>query len=1058
MKALGKWSIHNRVTVNLIMVFIIAAGALTLTRMRRELFPQFALDMINVSVTYAGASPEEIEEGICIKIEERIKGLEGISRTFATAREGLGSVTIEVDSDADVRKVLDDIKTEVDRIDTFPEEAEEPIITEIVQRDPTVFVAIYGEVSENLLREIAENIRDDLIDTGPISLADFVGVRDYEISIEVSEENLRKYGLSFDQLVQAVRTGSIDLPGGTIKTSQGEILVRSKGQLYTGREFEDLPLITMAAGTVVRLGEVAQIIDGFADVDIKTRFNGKPAVLVQVNRTSREDVIEMAGVVRDYVAKQQYNMPAGINLAIWMDLSIMVQDRIDLLLRNGIQGITLVFIILALFLNLRLAFWVAIGIPISFMGAFLVLDVAGETINMISLFAFIMTLGILVDDAIIVGEDIFTHYARGKPPATAVVDGLKEVGGPVVMAVSTTVVAFTPLLFIAGIMGKFIAVLPMAVIAILLVSLGEALVILPAHLDHALTRAVNDKRGLYLWHERFRGKIEQGLRYVIENYYTPAVRYVVKNRYFAFSIGIGFLIISLGIVKGGYVPFVFMPKAESDWIIAEVAYPPGAPFTLTQATIAQLENKAFELNKEFYEVSAENGNLVKHVFSLVGIVPRREWKPMELGSYVGEVWVELLNAEKRPTLSVNEVLKRWRHIAGEIPGLDKLTFSTLEGGPAGNPIEIQLAGKDFNQIRLAASELKAELATFPGTFDISDNFKTGKGEKKFKIKEGAKSLGISMGDIARQLRQAFYGEEALRIQRGRDDIKVMVRYAEKERRSLSGIEEIRIRTSDGREIPIEEVADLTHGRSYSVINRVDRKRVITVVSDIDETRANANKIVSELNAGFLPNLIKRYPDLSYDLEGQEKRTQESLNSLKQGFFLALLVIFLLLASQFRSYIQPIIIMMAIPFGLIGAILGHLIMGMNFTMISIFGIVALSGIVVNDSLILIDFINRAVRSGVDIDRAVVESGKVRFRPVLLTSVTTIAGLFPLLLERSFQAQFLIPMAISISFGLLVATLLTLLYVPALYLILRDISDKLKSWFQKTGVSSPGTEAR
>ncbi len=1047
MKTLGKWSINNRVTVNLIMVFIIAAGALTVTRMRREMLPQFTLDMVNVSVIYPGASPEEIEEGICIKIEERIKGIEGITRIFATAREDSGSVTVEVDTDADVRKVLDDIKTEVDRIDTFPEEAEEPVITEIVKRDPTITVAVYGDAAEKLLREVAENIRDDLIGTGPISLADLIGARDYEISIEVSEENLRRYGLSFDQVVGAVRTGSIDLPGGTIKTPQGEILIRSKGQLYTGREFEDLPLITLTDGTVVRLGEVAKIIDGFADVDIKTRFNGKPAVLVQVNRTSQEDVIEIARVVKDYVERQKSSMPGGIHLAIWLDLSIMVQDRIDLLLHNGTQGMFLVFALLAMFLNLRLAFWVAIGIPISFMGAFIVLDFGGETINMISLFAFIMTLGILVDDAIIVGEDVYTHFGRGKPPSVAVVDGLKEVGGPVVMAVMTTVVAFTPLLFIAGIMGKFIAVMPMAVIAILVVSLGEALVILPAHLDHALKHAVRDQSGFHFWHERLRKKVDQGLRHVIEYYYTPAIRYVVKNRYFTLSIGLGVLMISLGIVKGGYAPFVFMPKAESDWIIAEVAFPPGAPFSLTEKTIADLERKAFELNQEFFEFSLKNGNLVKNVFSLVGIIPRRDWKPMELGSHVGEVWVELLNAEKRPKLSANTVIKKWRLSVGEIPGSDKLTFSTLEGGPAGNPIEIQLAGKDFSQLRQAAKQLKSEIATYPGTLDITDDFKPGKEEKKVKIREGARSVGITMSDIAKQLRQAFYGEEALRIQRGRDDVKVMVRYAEKERRSVSGIEEIRIRTNDGREIPLEEVANIAPGRAYAVINRVDRKRVITVISDIEETRANASKIVSELDADFLPKLMKRYPGLAYDLEGQEKRTQESLTSLKRGFFLALLVIFLLLASQFRSYVQPLIIMMAIPFGLIGAVWGHLIMGMQITMISLFGIVALAGIVVNDSLILIDFINRAVRSGVEIDRAVVESGKVRFRPVLLTSVTTIAGLFPLLLERSFQAQFLIPMAISISFGLLVATLLTLLYVPALYLIVRDISNRLDSWFRK-----------
>ncbi|MEA3415417.1 MAG: efflux RND transporter permease subunit [Thermodesulfobacteriota bacterium] len=1042
MEFLGKWSINNRVTVNLIMIFIIVAGLITVMNMRREMFPQFSLDIINVSVVYPGASPEEIEEGICVKIEESIIGIEGIDRIFSTAYEGRGSVLVELDSDADTQKVIDDIKTEVDIIDSFPEDAEEPVVIEILNRNPAITVAVYGDVSEKFLHKEAEKIRDDIVDTESISLTNLVGVRDYEIAIEISEENLRQYGISFDDVVKAVKTGSIDLPGGSIKTSHGEILVRSKGQLYTGHEFEGIPLITLNDGTLVRLGQVANIIDGFEDIDMKARFNGRPAALIQVNRTNTEDVIKVTRCVKDYVEKQKAKMPEGMDIATWFDLSTMVQDRINMLLRNGAQGIVLVFIALALFLNLRLAFWVSIGIPISFMGAFLVLDFSGETINMISLFAFIMTLGILVDDAIIIGENIFTHFHKGKSASAAVVDGLKEVGWPVVMAVSTTIVAFIPLLFIAGIMGKFIAVMPRAVIAILIISLGEALIILPAHLSGALTRSALKTDSSPSWHERIRVKVEHLLNIVIKKYYTPALKYVVKNRYFTFAIGVGVLIISLGIVAGGYVPFVFFPKGESNWVIAEVGYPLGTPYEITEKTIEHLEQQVFKLNDLFNKKLKNNKDIIVNTFALVGMIPRRDWKLGESGGHCGEVWIELVPSEKRHDLSVNTVLNKWRSLTGEIPGVETLTFTTLEGGPGGNPIEIQLAGKDFNQLRRAADELKIEMRTYPGTFDITDNFKPGKEEKQVKIKEGARSLGITMSDIARQLRQAFYGEEAVRIQRGRDDIKVMVRYDASDRRSIAGIEEMRIRTIDGQEIPIEEVADITHGRAYSVIHRVDRKRVITVSSNLDESIANASKIVADLNKDFLPKLIERYPGLEYDLEGQEKRTRESLGSLKNGYVLALMVIFLLLASQFRSYIQPVIIMIAIPFGLIGAIAGHLVMGLSITMISIFGIVALSGIVVNDSLILIDFINRAARNNMEIETAVVQSGKVRFRPVLLTSITTIAGLLPLLMERSFQAQFLIPMAVSISFGLLVATVLTLLYVPALYLIVMDVRNIFK----------------
>ncbi len=1083
MKALGNWSIKNNVTVNLIMIFIIMAGLFTLLKMRREMFPQFSLDMIVVSVSYPGSSPEEIEEGICIKIEEKIASIEGIERILSTAREGSGQVIAELETGADAQKILDEIKAEVDRIDTFPDEAEEPVVMEIINQDPTISVAVFGDVPEKRLRQISERIRDDLLDAkmnshsgsgglqnlfasilkllkfkqpDSITQIDLIGVRDYEIAVEVSEEDLRRYGISFEHAVNAVRSGSMDLPGGQIKTDQGEILIRSKGQLYTGDEFEKIPLITLDDGTVVHLGEVAEVIDGFTDLDIKTRFNGKRAAIVQVSRTSEQDIIEIARTARSYVERLKQKLPEGLDVAIWGDISAMVEDRIDLMLRNGLQGIFLVFISLALFLNFRLAFWVAIGIPISFMGAFMVLDGLDQTINMISLFAFIMTLGILVDDAIIIGENIYSHYTRGKSPSAAVVDGLKEVGVPVVMAVSTTVVAFAPLLFISGIMGKFIAVMPMAVMVILLVSLGEALVILPSHLNHALIQSEKKIGKFTSWHERLRERVEKGLYAVIDRLYLPSIKYVVKNRYFTLSIGLGVLIISLGIVAGGYVPFVFFQKGESDWIVAEIVYPLGTPFRITEETIEHVEKKSFELNTVFDEFSKKNGRLVKYTFSIVGAIPRRDWKPPEYGSHVGQVWLELAGSEKRINVSTHTILGKWRSLIGEIPGVERLTFATLEGGPAGNPIEIQLSGQDFDQLKQAAAELKAEIATYPGTFDISDNFKPGKQEKKIRVKEGVRSLGVTMAGLARQVRQAFYGEEALRIQRGRDDVKVLVRYPEEERRSLAGIEDMRIRTNDGKEIPIEEVADVTSGRAYSVINRVDRKRTISVISDIDETIANASVIVADLKTNFLPGLVDRFPGLTYDFEGQEKRTRESLDSIKSGYLLAMMGIFLLLASQFRSYIQPVIIMMAIPFGLIGAVMGHLVMGMEFTIVSIFGIVALSGIVVNDALILIDFINRAVRDGMDIDQAVVESGRARFRPVLLTSLTTIAGLFPLLLERSFQAQFLIPMAVSICFGLLAATLLTLLYVPALYLIVNDVTAALTGKRQTLDGSEAMTE--
>ncbi len=1038
MKALGKWSVEHRVTVNLLMIFVIFAGIMIVQNMRREEVPQFSLDFININVSYPGATPKEVEEGICLKIEEQLKGVEGIKNIHSTALESNGNVFLELEKGVDVREKLDDVKTEIDLIDSFPQEAEDPVVIEIKENKPAITVSVYGDVDEKILKEAANKIKNDLVNIEGISLAQLIGTKDYEISIELSEQSMRRFNLSFDQVVRAIKSSSIDLPGGKVKTIGQEIIVRAKGKLYTGEEFEKIPVLTREDGTQIVLSEVATVIDGFKDTDLGARFNGKPAVLVRVNRTSTQDTIAISKVVKQYVAENKDKQPAGVQLSEWQDSAEMVQDRIDLLLKNGIQGIILVFIVLALFLNLGLAFWVAVGIPVSFMGAFVVLNYMGASINMVSLFGFIMTLGILVDDAIIVGENVYSHYSMGKSPKQAIIDSMEQVGTPVLMAVLTTIVAFTPLMFIAGIMGKFIAIMPQTVIIILSFSLIEALIILPAHLEHSLAQSDTFKK-FFGWHERIRSSVESRMDSFINTTYTSVLKYTIKNRYFTLAIGIGALIISLGALAGGHIPFIFFPKGDSNSVTAKIIYPQGTPYQVTEKSIKHIENAALKLNDILKDKIETEEPLVVHTFSLVGIIPRVDWNPGVYGAHCGEVSIEVQPSANRPDLPVTEIIEEWRKLVGKLPGTEELTYTILSLGPAGNAIEIQLIGDDYDQLAAAAEDLKKEVGSFPGAFDVNDNFRPGKMEKRISIKDGAKALGVTMADIAIQTRQAYYGDEVLQIQRGEDDLKVVVRYAEDERRKISSIEEMRIRTSDGREIPLGEVAKITDERSYSVIRRVNGERVITVISDINENIGNASNTVSELDKKFLKDLVLKYPGVKYDLEGQAKRTKESMESLKIGYIFALMGMFLLLASQFKSYIQPVIIMAAIPFGLVGAIIGHFIMGFPITIISFFGIVALSGIVVNDSLILIDFINSKIRQGEDAVSAVMESGKSRFRPVLLTSVTTIAGLFPLLLETSFQAQFLIPMAISICFGLTVATLLTLVYVPSLYLIVKDITD-------------------
>lgn len=1066
MKALGRWSVEHRVSVNLIMIFLIVAGLYTVLNMKREMFPQFSLDMIDIEVSYPGASPAEVEEGICIKIEEQLKSLEDVKTMYSTALEGHGSVLLELNSGTDISEKLDEVKTQIDLIDSFPEAAEDPVVMEIKNNDPAIYLAIYGDVDETMLRKTAEKIRDDLVETDVISLASLIGVRDYEISIEVSEENLRRFNLTFDQVAAAVKTGSLDLPGGKIKTKGGEILVRAKGKRYTGEEFERIPVVTGEDGTSLMLKDVATVVDGFEDSDIKARFNGKPAVMIVVRRTDSQDTIAISKTVTEYIEHHKASLPRGVILGEWFDMAKMVQDRIDLLLKNGTQGIVLVFIVLALFLDLGLAFWVASGIPISFMGAFLVLDYFGASINMLSLFGFIMTLGILVDDAIIIGENVYTHYKMGKSARAAVIDSIAQIGSPVVMAVATTIVAFIPLMHISGIMGKFIFIMPQAVICILAISLVEAFMILPAHLEHTLTPSKKNTAAIwrvcFFWlewfkkdisdaHQWIRDRVDAALNTFIRFIYLPVLKYCVKNRYFTLSIGVGVLIVSIGLLAGGHVPFVFFPKTDSNWIISEIIYPLGTPFDVTEKTIKQIENGAFELNTFFRDRVRGQGDLIVNNFSQVGVIPRRDWKPGVSGGHCGEAWIEILPASERPGIPASEVTAKWRELTGDVLGEEQLTFSIIGGGPGGNPIEIQLIGNDLPQLELAADELKNEIAKYPGAFDITDNFRPGKMEKQIHIKKGAESLGITLADIAMQIRQAYYGEEVLKIQRGKEDIKVMVRYSQKERESESSIDDFRIRTRDKRQIPLSQVADIEMKQGYSTIQRVDRKRIITVISDINEEIANARDIVEDLKQNYLDTLANRFPGVTYDLEGQAKRTEESINSLKIGFSLAAMIMFLLLASQFRSYIQPVIIMTAIPFGLIGAVIGHYFMSLDVTMISIFGIVALSGIVVNDSLILIDFINSKVGQGFRVFDAVIDAGQNRFRPVLLTSITTVAGLFPLLLETSFQAQFLIPMAVSISFGLMAATVLTLVFVPSLYVVIRDITGVFVSREETPGLT-------
>jgi multidrug efflux pump subunit AcrB len=1034
------WFARNSVAANLIMILILVSGGLTMINIKQEVFPEIDSDMIQISVPYLGAAPEEVEESVCVRIEEEIQNLEGIKRITSQASEGMGTVTAELYPGEDARKVLDDIKARVDAIDTFPEETEKPIIQELLNRRQVINLAVSGEADEKTLKILSEQIRDEILMLPDISQAEVANVRPYEISIEVSEQALRRYDMTFDEVARAIRRSSLDLPGGSIKSRGGEILLRTKGQAYVGKEFERLILRTRADGSRVMVGDVARVVDGFSETDQSSRFDGRSTALVQVFRVGDEDALHVADSVKEYVQEAQKRMPEGIQLTIWSDDSEILRSRRNLLFKNGTLGLILVLIILAIFMKLRLAFWVALGIPISFMGGIWMMPFFGVSINMITLFAFIVVIGIVVDDAIVVGENIYKHYEQGKRGVEAALAGVKGVAVPVVFAVLTSVAAFWPLLWVEGNMGKIMRFIPIIVILTLLFSLFESLFILPAHLSH-LKRMQQEPRPGWkgIW-PRFLKRVNDLFYWHLHRVYKPSLELGLKIRYITLAAFIAVMIVAFGIVAGGWIKFYFFHRIDANNVRARLIMPLGTPVEVTEQAVKKLETTALQLEKSFNQ----NRKIIRHVLASIGEQPslNRARGPFAArggftGSHLGEVDIELVPSEEREVESV-AVANRWREIAGPIPDAVELTF-TSSLFSTGAPINIQLAGPDFEMLKEAAQKLKAKITDYPGVYDVADSFREGKQEIKLQITPVAESLGLTLSDLGRQVRQAFYGEEVQRIQREREEIKVMVRYPAEERRSLGNLEDKRIRAANGIAVPFSVAAKPMFGRGYSTIQRTDRLRTVNVTAEVDDEKANANEILADVQQNILPPLMAEYPGLAYSLEGEQRNQREALVSLRNGFILALLAIYALLAIPLRSYIQPLIIMAAIPFGIVGAIGGHIVMGMDLTILSIFGLVALTGVVVNDSLVMVHFINRLKDRGLSIQEAIREAGLIRFRPILLTSVTTFAGLTPMLLERSLQARFLIPMAVSLAFGVLFATFITLMLVPVSYLILEDIRN-------------------
>jgi multidrug efflux pump subunit AcrB len=1045
------WFTQNHVAAILLgLTFTVAGLAALLTgKVRREVFPEIAPNVITVQIVYPGATPTEVAQGVCLRVEEAVEGITGVDKITASANEGVGLVVVEALESADLDQVLSDVKNRVDAITNFPAEIEEPIVSRLVVRKEVINVSIYGDADELVLKRLAERAREELAALPQVSQVELAAVRPYEIAIEVGEEALRRHGLTFDDVANAVRRSSLDLPAGAIKASSGQTLLRVEGQAYRGAEFAAMPLLTRADGTRVTIGDVARVVDGFAEDDLAARFDGKPAALLKVFRVGDQDALAVTAAVRDWVAQHgRPGLPQGVEMTTWRDESILLQGRIDLLFGNALQGLVLVFVILALFLQLRVAIWVALGIPVAFLGAVALMPVFGVSINMISLFAFLLVLGIVVDDAIVVGENVVLQRQQGASPMLASLRGAREVRVPVFASVLTTVAAFLPMVFsVPGSDAQVWRVIPLIVIPVLLISLLESQLCLPAHL--ATMRADDPERRPWLlarWLGALQAAFQRGLDWLTRRIYQPFLELSLRWRYLTIAFAVAILMVSLASVRAGYPRFVFFPTVDGDNIVVSLTLPQGTPLQTTADHLARIEQAAREVCAEFDRDRPPGAPVLEHMLATVGAQPfaveqarnggQRDAQ-FQSGSHLAELNVQLLPSERRE-ISSDLIMSRIRDRVGPVADAVDLQYTTSFFS-TGKDVDIELYHDDEQVLRTAVDELLAELRAMPEIKDAASSFRRGKPELELSIRPGAEILGLSQQDLARQVRQAFYGEEAQRVQRGRDDVKVMVRYPETGRRSLQDLAGLRIRGRTGDEVPLDEVAEVRAGRSSSTITRKNRKQTLRVSGEVDETDPDAapEAINERLRTEVLPRLVARHAGLSWGFEGDQKKKTDLLLSLAGGFAIALFIIYALMAIPLQSFLQPLLIMTAIPFGLVGAIGGHMLTGYDLSILSMFGIVALAGVVVNDNIVLVDWVNQRRAHHATLLEAVRTAGAARLRPILLTSLTTFGGLTPLLLEKSVQARFLVPMAVSLGFGVMFATLISLVLVPSLYLALDDV---------------------
>jgi len=1016
------WFARNSVAANLLMVFILVVGFFSYQNINKKAFPDFNPNSIMVVVPHLGAAPEEVEQSVILKVEEALEDIDGIKRITSVASEGVGRVTIELQSGYSLSEKLDEIKMQVDAITTFPEQTEKPIITKQEFKSQVMWLSVSGPMDRRARQNMAQNIRDEIMALPSVNIADIVGSRSYEISIEVSEEKLKQYGLTFDEIAQAVRKSSIDLPGGTLKTKGGDILVRAQGQAYTGIEYGDLVLRTAADGTRLTLSDIAVIKDDFVEQEDFAKFDNENTSSIMVQSTGDQNDLAIAEEVKAYVEKKNQQLPEGAKLTIWGDASYYLSARLDMMITNLLMGAFLVFLVLTLFLRIKIAFWVMIGIPISFFGAFILMPLMGDwsvSINLISLFAFIMVLGIVVDDAIVIGESVYSEIQQHGHSSDNIIRGTMRVAMPATFGVLTTIAAFAPLLAIDATFAAFFRAIALVVSFCLIFSLIESKWILPAHLVHMKYRPITEENANFF--ERIQVRFKARLDRFINETYKPLLEVALRARYNTMACFIAFLILSFSLIAGSFVKVEVFPSVPGDFIQGNLVMVDGtAPHERNKVI-----DRVYQAALDIAEQNKHQGlGFIKHAMVFTG------------GNTKATFVLELVKPEQRE-LSAYDIEKMWRDKIGEVPGTKELRFFAGTNAGGGAALEFQLTGRNDVQLEAAAQAIQDKLAEYDGVYDIRNSFSRGSQEIKVAIKPEAEVLGLTLSDLARQVRQAFYGEEAQRIQRGRDELKVMVRYPKESRLSISDLEDMWIRTPQGDQVPFYQVADISLGQGFSSITRVNQKRSISISADIDSEKVQSRKVIEEMNNESIPEILANFPTVQYGMEGASKEQADFLRQLGFAGLGALFLIYGLIAIPTKSYAQPLVIMSVIPFGIIGAIVGHFVMGKTVNMMSMYGFIALTGVVVNDSLILVDFINRAKAGGARMIDAVIQAGTQRFRPILLTSLTTFFGIFPLYFEGSLQAQFIIPMAISLGFGIIFATVITLFLIPSLYMIKEDL---------------------